>query len=1058
MGVFCFLLFLAGFSGIVWYAKKESNQLIQQLNLGVEELLLASQLTSAIQNGVQQALLYSETTVPFYLIDAQEKLTLAQKDIQHWRTKFNSTDSETTKALTSSELETEQDETEVLNEIDKFLTHSLTQIDKEIQHPTHPNNLNNLNNLFVVWERWLKTYFEPNFQKISNSERLRIERLSEQLKHNQTKWMSIYIICFIVIGIGILSFLLFIAVRTIRAIDAIENIAGRYALGYFDSELNYAPGEYLKLANALKGMAMSVKRSTVDRETLTGIMDSQPDMLLVFDKHTQLEFANKSALKALSAEITPIGIPLNKLFNLKHDYTVDTLTELLETVNKRWVLHNTLFGEIIEIVISTWKDRHEIKGFVFVIRDISEQEAMREHNARIESEILAADMKVNIAEAAAQMRQSFMANMSHELRTPLHGILGLAELLEASNLLKEQRVYIQQLRASGRHMLSLINDVLDVAKLEAGKITFEELPVDLYDLVEDVLDICAPMAFKKHLLIISDIDCEQDWLVLGDEKRLRQILLNLVSNAIKFTLKGHVIVFLYEYDGRIILKVLDTGIGIASDKQQLIFNPFNQADSSTTREFGGTGLGLTVVKQLVEAMSGELELESTPNVGSMFSISLPLLKATRPPNTYATQLLPPPSTKHILIAVSQTELYQELENLLLFWGQHVSYTDSIDTAVKLLKASYTPFDICFFGCCITDKEPEFDAIKRLRQAGGAELRLILITPPGRLSLGNTDGLLYLPLKRKQLIEAIWPTKSPTLLFEEEDKNTEPPKWDSHHHILLAEDNSLNQEVALTILSHLGFKVTVANNGEEALEYYLNGKFSLILMDGQMPKLDGYQATKKIRQLEAEHPQHKPIVIIALTAHALAEDRQYCLDAGMDDFLSKPFSIQQLADTIQRWIPPKTHTQTMTSKTNTQSTLQNVTPAPLPTHELLVSVGYDASKIQQIRSLQQKEKPSIVVKFVTNFLETTPIAFNEIVQATKEVDAKKIKFVAHKLKSGCSTLGLTVLAQRYQELEKFDDTPNNWPKMLEPKLAEIHQAYEHATQILANEIEKESISN
>ncbi|MES2901123.1 MAG: ATP-binding protein [Pseudomonadota bacterium] len=415
--------------------------------------------------------------------------------------------------------------------------------------------------------------------------------------------------------------------------------------------------------------------------------------------------------------------------------------------------------------------------------DVSEQRAARDAMQRA----------VEQAQAASRAKSEFLANMSHEIRTPMNGILGMTELVLESRLEPEQRDDIALVKASADSLLTIVNDILDFSKIEAGKLDLEEVPFDLRKLVREAVRSMALRAQQKGLVLRAEVEARLPRTVKGDPGRLRQVLLNLLANAIKFTETGSVVLALTLGDDtdehcNVTFAVRDTGIGIALDKQTLIFEAFSQVDGSTTRQFGGTGLGLTICRRLVILMQGDLTVESEAGKGSVFSFTVPL--------------------RH---------------------------------APVQLPATLDP--------------PE---------------------PPDQLSLLQ-------PASASEMAAPVLPQGAPQ---------------GSGLHILLAEDNPVNQRLALRLLEKMGHRISVAGNGIDALERATQGGIDLILMDVQMPELDGLSATRRIRQWEAEHGGHLPI--IAMTARAMAGDRERCLEAGMDDYLSKPIDSERLRQLVSRF--------------------------------------------------------------------------------------------------------------------------------------------------------------
>ncbi|MBV9015326.1 MAG: response regulator [Alphaproteobacteria bacterium] len=623
------------------------------------------------------------------------------------------------------------------------------------------------------------------------------------------------------------------------------------------------------------------------------------------------------------------------------------------------------------------------------------------------------------AKASDDAKTKFLANMSHELRTPVNGVLGMLELVRHTEPGPRQQHYLETARRSAETLLAIINGILDISKIESGKIELEQSPFDLRDLVEDVIETFGDAAYGKGLDLACFVPASLPTALIGDAARLRQILTNLIGNAVKFTENGQIGIRVdaVEADAAsamLAFEVSDTGIGIPADKQRHIFDAFAQADSSTTRRYGGTGLGLSIAKQLCEMMGGAIGLTSEPGKGATFRFTARFAQQRERAQSADIGIAP----RRALVAMTHTLNRQSLNDHLSHWGIPARVVENGAAVLAELRGAAIrglPFQLAIVDSSLPDASGG-DLVRSIKaDPANADLHLIILGLPDRQSemiRDNAVGYLAKPVRQSALRAHLLAPSGQRLPSASSGLFMPPPEAAAGARVLLVEDNPVNLEVGVGILEGFGCKVDTATNGVEALGRYANGKYGLIFMDCQMPEMDGFKATAEIRKQEAGSGRRTPIV--ALTASAIEGDREQCLASGMDDYVPKPFTAEQMRTALTSWLE-------RAGASNTQSKYEHLSLVSQVDAPALRNQPIDEAVLDRLSQLQREGRPDIVNRVITLFIEDAPGLLKELEEGAARGDMARLRHACHALKASSANVGALPLSTDCEELEALART-------------------------------------
>ncbi|QHO76764.1 hypothetical protein ACH79_33165 [Bradyrhizobium sp. CCBAU 051011] len=863
---------------------------------------------------------------------------------------------------------------------------------------------------------------------------------SSAFKH--TQWAFILTLL-AVASVYLLAWLLSSGI--VRPIRQLQHDAAIVGAGNADHRSTVqAKGELGELANGFNSMAASLQQQSAELKRanmrLDAAMTNMSQGLCMFDADKKLVISNdrfRQMYNLTEKQVAP-GTPLAQLLQAhvengeKSDLSVEQHVERMPTLaSETFTLAD---GRVILIRRTTMSNG----GWVATHDDITEQK-------RAETMLVE---KAREAQQATRAKSEFLSAMSHEIRTPLNGVIGMTGLLLDTDLDPRQRGYAEMARQSGEALLGVINDVLDFSKIEAGKVELEIIDFDLYDVVEGVTGVVAVAAAAKGLELASLIDHNLPAAFRGDPFRLRQVLTNLAANAVKFTEHGEVVLRARlqtkNDDGATIrFEVRDTGIGVSPEQQPHLFDAFTQADLSTTRKYGGTGLGLAICTRLVELMGGEIGVESEPGKGSTFWFAVPLAAASLPARRQHMDL-----RGLRVLAVDDNAVNRAiLHEHIVSWHMRNGSAESGARALEMLRAASArgePYDVA-----IVDMQmPGMDgsALSRAIKADPAiaGTRLVLLTSISQAdsapdSEGFFDACLTKPARQSALYNCLTevmarPAGNEPLRVEIPDVTagqtaTSAPRRNAR--ILVVEDSIVNQQVAIGMLVALGYRADVVANGLEAIEAVGRIPYAAILMDCQMPEMDGYEATRAIR-LRERSGRHTPI--IALTADVMKDARAKSLSAGMDDYITKPLKRAELAAALERSLPRL-------------PVVESPSIAPRPQSDDVV----DRSVLDELRTLERAGSPGLVGKLLDSFLEETPRQLAGLQHAARLGDAASLIRLAHKLRGSVANLGANGMVRTCAELETR--ARNGDTSIASQLVADLARQFDLASTVLRSEIAK-----
>ncbi len=792
-----------------------------------------------------------------------------------------------------------------------------------------------------------------------------------------------------------------------------------------------------------------------ERQKLVSLIELSSECIMMVSLHGRISFMNAAGNWLLGLESSDEDtedhkkLEQQRVFELIHEEDVLFFKRIVAPAvmsQGQWSgelhLQNIKTKQQIPVLCSAFTVKNPQTGKPMAYAAINSDITIRK---KVERELIEAREE---ALKAAQTKAEFLANMSHEIRTPMNAVIGMTGLMLETSLTSEQREYIETIRTSGDALLTVINDILDFSKIESGKLELEQYPFNLRLAIEESIDIFAAKALEKNLELIYYIHDGVPIKVSGDVTRLRQIIVNLISNSIKFTQVGEIVLevkidqvhdkklkdkAVHESFGsdlsleanKVALQfsVRDTGIGIPPDRVDKIFNSFSQADASTTRKFGGTGLGLTISKHLCELMNGTMWVESEYGKGSTFSFTVILDKVQGSKSGVASIL----SGKHVLIVDDNATNRRILSMQAASWGMGSHAVASAEEALKLIK-SKEKFDIAILDYHMPEMDGLMLALELRKIPQSMEMPIIMLTSAGNREVVtetvgvNLTAYLNKPVKQSQMYDILVNIfeKGDAVQIHTHTKGTQETQLSASQvlplRILVAEDNAVNQKLVIKILEKIGYNADVTANGLEVIEAVKQISYDLILMDVQMPEMDGLEATRHICQ---NMPRKERPFIIAMTANAMKGDREACLEAGMDDYLSKPVRFQELQKAIEKWGLERLKISRSTKSLEDVEMAESSEPEKKVTKHVNASEDrptIDPYTLQCLKDMCHVGSGSQLGEIIEMFISDTENQIEMLSEAKDNAD--RFKHLSHSLKGSCLMVGANTLADTCLKIEKL----------------------------------------
>ncbi len=897
------------------------------------------------------------------------------------------------------------------------------------------------------------------------------QRLLE-IRNQRVSESNLYTI-FTFFGLSLFVGLMIYAIFRLMRLDAVR---GKESLQELDKARSIALAQNYIVGEGEGEIATFLTRQITDRkqaEQQLGTERSRSDIILraagegIFgiDEKGTFTFLNPAGEKILGIpEAEALGKRMGSMIRMFKEDGAEILTReecpigmVLLTGNASVVSDQTWHGAggtdfpVEYHCAPLHDDSGKVIGAVVTFQDITErrknERTLIQNNESLEEAVRERTIELVLAreraESANRSKSDFLATMSHEIRTPLNGVIGMTGLLMETKLSAEQRDYLGTVLISSETLLSVINDILDFSKIESGKMELEENDLDLITSIEEVLDVMSPKVVEKKLDLLYLVHKEVPQFVMGDITRLRQILSNLVNNALKFTHKGEVFigVSLEEEmaDGRVKLKfqVRDTGIGIPKDKIGKLFQAFTQVDSSTTRRYGGSGLGLVICQRLVKLMGGEIWIESEPGVGSSFYFTIITQAAPETPNAYLRSKVAEFTNKRILIVDDNPTNRQILMLQTQGWGMIPSEVSSAAAAIEVLIDRNEYFDVVILDMHMPDMDGLQLAQVIREKYTSDKLPLLMLSSMGRNDMARQDeykllnAYLSKPTKQVQLFTTLMNILAQDIV--QKAQIVRPQEFGVEMAILakefpmrvmIVEDNSVNQKLMRLMLSKMGYHTDQAGNGLECLDLLRNKDYDLIFMDCQMPEMDGYEAT---RQVIDRYNDARP-VIVAMTANALAGDREKCFEAGMDDYISKPTRPDDIRDAIRKWGNIMAESNALDEgdeKSRVKTGLRrqradidkDEISLPMNEHDLL-----NQEMISQIMDISDGPDEGLFEELVGLYIIQSGEIFQAIEIAEKQNNNSEIRKQLHALKGMSLNIGAPAVGEQCTEIECMMEDP------------------------------------